>query len=155
MRHELVWTGDWFKPRFDRFLDEAFPRNFTPQEFSPNAEIEETENGYLVAVDIPGVKKENIHLEVTGNYLVITGERKSERDETKGSVHFTERSYGKFERAFELSSEVDSEKVEAAYQDGVLKVAIPKAEKAKKKQIQIKDAEKSGLFEKLVGRKEN
>jgi HSP20 family protein len=101
---------------------------------------------------MPGIAKEDIEIEVVEDQLVISGERKLDRKESSANRFFSERGYGKFHRAFTLGTSVDQEKIEAVYRDGVLRVAVPKAEAAKPKQIKIQAEDKSGLFDRLSGR---
>lgn len=83
---------------------------------------------HLLNFDIPGLKKEDISIEVTGRQLTISGERKREEHQQKASTHRMERSYGKFSRTFDLSDAIATDVIDASYENGVLKVAIPKAE---------------------------
>jgi HSP20 family protein len=119
---------------------------------TPACDIEETESHFLISLDMPGIVRDQIRIEVADDQLVITGERKSDSKEAKGNRFFSERGYGKFHRAFTLGTAVDKDKIEAAYTDGVLRVAIPKAEAVKPKQIKVEGEEKAGFFDKLVGR---
>jgi HSP20 family protein len=137
----------------DRMFDEAFGASVSSATedrlFHPPCEIEETDSHYVMDVDLPGVPKKNINIEVRENQLVISGERKSER-KTKNA---SERYYGRFHRVVTLPTGVDPEKIEAQYQDGVLSLAIPKAEAAKARQIKISDG-KSSFFSKLLGNRQ-
>jgi HSP20 family protein len=96
------------------------------------------------------MSKENLHVEVTGENLVITGSRKEERMTKKGEPHISERYQGRFYRSMSFSGLSEDSKIEAVYRDGVLRVAIPKAPEAKKKTIPIAD-EKSSFWSKLLG----
>jgi HSP20 family protein len=105
---------------------------------------------------MPGVRKDDIKIEVQGTQLIISGERQREmRDADGETVLRHERAYGKFERTFVLPSSIDVDKIEAHYENGVLNVALPKAESAKGRTIQIQSGQDS-LFRKLLGsKKEN
>ncbi len=111
--------------------------------FRPSSDIRVTNDHYLVSFDMPGVKKEDIKIEVQSNQLVITGERSRQ-----------EGSYGtaSYHRTFMLPDSIDTSKVEAHYEDGVLNIAIPKAESAKARTIEIQSG-KGGFFSKLLGSK--
>jgi len=98
----------------------------------------ETENSLVVTAPLPGVKPEDVSITVTGNTLTIKGEFKQEQDQERGNVHFRERRYGAFHRSIALPTDVDTNQVEATFEDGVLKLNIPKTEEAKPKQIEIK-----------------
>src|SRR5579863_1143783 len=99
--------------------------------WSPAADIFETENDLVLEADLPGIDPKQIDLRVENNVLTIRVERpfmpKAERD----NFHRVERSYGTFTRSFSLSTAVDSEKIRAAYKNGVLTITLPKAQQAK------------------------
>jgi len=110
----------------------------TVAEWSPLVDISEDEKEYLVKAELPEVKKEDVKLTVQDNVLSITGERKYEKEEKGKKYHRVERSYGSFMRSFTLPEDADGSKVAAEYKDGVLKVHLPKSEKAKPKSIEVK-----------------
>lgn len=110
----------------------------TVAEWSPLVDISEDEKEYLVKAELPEVKKEDVKLTVQDNVLSITGERKYEKEEKGKKYHRVERSYGSFMRSFTLPEDADGSKVSAEYKDGVLKVHLPKSEKAKPKSIEVK-----------------
>ena len=98
----------------------------------------ETDDNLIVTAPLPGVKPEDVDITVTGNTLTIKGEFKQEKEQEKGNVHFRERRYGAFHRAIPLPADVDTGKIEATFENGVLKLQIPKTEEAKPKQIEVK-----------------
>ncbi|HXH85269.1 MAG TPA: Hsp20/alpha crystallin family protein, partial [Nitrospira sp.] len=100
----------------------------------------EDEKEYVVKAEIPEMKKEDIKLNVADDVLSITGERKYEKEEKGKKYHRVERAYGSFMRSFTLPEDADSSKVSAEYKDGLLKVHIPKSEKAKPKTTEVKIA---------------
>lgn len=162
MKHTLsVWNQDAWSPfrlatGFDRLWDELAGEAKTQvRAFTPACDVEETETHFLVSLDVPGVPKDAIKLELKDRQLLISGERKQERTEKSEGRVFTEKTYGSFQRAFELGDSVDASKIEAAYKDGVLKVLIPKAEETKPRTISVKDGEKAGFFEKLLAKKQD
>jgi HSP20 family protein len=104
----------------------------------PACDVEETKESYFISVDLPGLKKEDIKIEFKDGHLLISGERKEEKSGEEGSHFRRERAYGSFFRAVALEKEVDAERIEAIYKDGVLNVAVPKAEEKKGKTIEIK-----------------
>lgn len=118
--------------------------------FMPACDLEETESQYLVNFDLPGVKKDQVKVEVRDNHLTISGERKEEHKIEKANRLSEERIYGSFMRHFTLPSNVDAEHVEASFENGVLRVAIPKAEGTKPKQIPIREGIKEGKEEKRI-----
>jgi HSP20 family protein len=112
----------------------------TVAEWSPLVDISEDEKEYLIKAEIPEMKKDDIKISVQDNVLSISGERKYEIDENGKKYHRVERAYGSFVRSFTLPEDADGSKVGAEYKDGVLKVHLPKSEKAKPKAIEVKVA---------------
>ncbi|MBU1625829.1 Hsp20/alpha crystallin family protein [bacterium] len=104
----------------------------------PRVNINETKDEFVVTVDLPGMKKEDISINLENNMLTITGERKFEVDEKKDNFHRIEKQYGKFSRAFRLPNNVDEKNVEAEYKNGELHVTLKKREEKKPKEIPIK-----------------
>lgn len=125
---------------FSRMFDIAFPNRAAESmgEWCPALDAVEDKDNYLVSVEVPGLKKEDINVSVHDGVLTVSGERKQEKDIKEGSVHRTERYYGKFSRSVSLPAEVRADKVSATYKDGVLHVELPKAEEAKPKSVEIK-----------------
>lgn len=109
-------------------------------QWSPLVDISEDEKEYVVKAEIPEMKKEDIKLNVHDDVLTITGERKYEKEEKGKKYHRVERAYGSFMRSFTLPDDADGSKISAEYKDGVLKVHLPKSEKAKPKAIEVKIA---------------
>lgn len=107
--------------------------------WAPRMDIVETEGAYEIEVDLPGVPREDIKLTLENRTLTISGEKKDELEEKKAEAHRVERFFGRFSRSVHLGKDVDSEKVEASYKDGVLKVCVPKQEEAKAREITISD----------------
>jgi HSP20 family protein len=127
-----------FDALVSRFFDEPFLTNANAQTWTPSAEILETDEHIKVYLDLPGMNKDNINIEVTGNNtLVIRGERKFE-EEDKSKYHRVERFYGNFTRSFVLPSTVEMDKINATFKDGVLEVVLPKAESARTRRIEVK-----------------
>lgn len=106
--------------------------------FSPSVNTREGEYAYHIEVDLPGVKKDDIHVDIKDNVLTISGERKTQKEVKKKDYYKMESSYGKFQRSFTLPENTDIENIEANSQDGVLEVVIPKMEKSKKETKKIK-----------------
>jgi HSP20 family protein len=128
------WTKDLKLPEV------AWPRT----EFWPRVNISETDKEMLVTAELPGVDQKDIEVTVSGNQLLIKGEKKSEveekKDEKGRAFHRVERSFGSFQRLMSLPYEVDPEKVQASFKDGVLTLALPKPAEVQKKtkKIEIK-----------------
>jgi HSP20 family protein len=110
----------------------------TPARLSPAVDLTEDEKSYVVTAELPGVKKDDVTVEIQDDVLTIRGEKKSEREEKKDRSHWVERSYGSFSRAFTLPPTAVTESLKANFSDGVLTIEIPKKEAAKARQISIK-----------------
>lgn len=110
----------------------------TVADWTPTVDISETDTEYVIKAELPEIKKEEVKVTVEDGVLTITGERKQEREERGKKFHRVERSYGRFVRSFTLPESVDEAKVKAEYIDGVLNLHLPKSEKAKPKQIEVK-----------------
>lgn len=110
--------------------------------WAPEIEIFEREGHFIIRADLPGLKKEDVRLEVTENALTIEGERRQEREERKEGFYRTERSYGRFSRTVLLPEGADAEKVTAEFKDGVLEVRLPAPERQRqqRRQIEIRSA---------------
>ena len=112
----------------------------TVAEWAPLVDITEDDTEYLIKAELPEVKKDDVKVAVDNGVLAISGERKLEKEEKDKKYHRVERSYGSFVRTFIVPDDADAEKVNAEFKDGVLKVHLPKSEKAKPKQIEVKVA---------------
>lgn len=109
----------------------------TDETFAPHCEILDGEKYFTISMDVPGLKKDEISLEIKDQKLHLTGERKFEKTEEQGQVLRSERRYGKFARVFTLPPNVNTEAIEARFENGVLEVIIPKEEKAQSRKIEI------------------
>jgi len=123
-------------------MNRIFNRSLTRRDgygdvFAPSIEVREEADKFTLHADLPGLKKEDFNISVQGNQLILKGERKSEKESKEKGYFYSERYYGAFSRAFEFPTEIETDKVKAAYKDGVLELTLPKAESAKPKQIQI------------------
>jgi len=110
--------------------------------FTPLVDVHETEDEYLVKVDLPGVKADDVSVEVNENVLSLSGSRVPEET---GQAQLIERPYGSFVRTLTLPQGVDSDSIEAGYQDGVLELRIPKPAEQKPKKITIGGARKKAI----------
>jgi HSP20 family protein len=119
---------------FDRWFNGA---GYAPAGFAPSADVEETPTHFLLTLDVPGVPRDDLKIEVREDQLSITGKRRGEA----------------FQRAFRLPAQVDAHGIEAELRDGVLTVALPKAEEAKPRQITVGEAKGPGLLSRLLERK--
>lgn len=119
---------------------------------TPACDVEESPSHFLISLDMPGISKENIQIEVKDDQLVVTAERSREKTENGAGRHWSERSYGKFHRTFTLGEKVKQDGIEAVYRDGVLRIALAKADEVKPQKISVSDEDKSGLFTKLFSK---
>jgi len=108
--------------------------------FIPSVNTREADDAYYIEVDLPGVKKEDISIDVNEDVLTISGERKVKQEHKEDNFYKVESKYGKFERSFTLPEDADSDKIEAVSKNGVLEIKIPKVVKVenKPKKIEIK-----------------
>lgn len=106
--------------------------------FLPSLDISETPEAYQVTVDIPGVKPEDVKLELRENQLLVSGKRESSSETKEKNFHRVERTFGEFQRSVLLPTAVDQDKIEATYDAGVLHVNLPKAVKNGAKKIEVK-----------------
>lgn len=102
------------------------------------ADVAETENEVAVNVEIPGMDPQEFDISLKGGTLTIKGDKKQEKVEGEENYHLIERRYGTFTRSILLPQEVESDKISAAYKNGVLTVTVPKSEGSKRKEIKIK-----------------
>lgn len=105
--------------------------------WEPAVDVVEKDDEFLFKVELPGLKLEQINVAVEGDYLVISGERKWEKEQKGERLHRLERSYGTFRRELRLPPKVDPDKIKAAFHDGVLEVHIPVLEIAKPRMVEI------------------
>jgi HSP20 family protein len=125
---------------FDRFFEDLeLPMRFREEtEFTPAFDVSETEKELIVKAEVPGMDKKDININLSDGLLTITGEKKHEKKEEGENYHCFETRYGKFSRTMRLPTDVDTEKVDAMYKDGVLTITLPKTETVKPKTVEIK-----------------
>jgi HSP20 family protein len=124
---------------FNDLLEDNFGRSRVPNgsNWYPAVDVLEGKDAYLIRAELPGMKKEDIKVEVKDGTLVLSGERKSEKPAEDVQYRHVERVAAKFWRSFSLPETVKHEGIEATYKDGVLEVRVPKAEEAKPRQIEV------------------
>jgi len=130
---------------FERFLGRGFgpswlPRLRWPEEVEmpyPDVDIFESNSDVVLKAELPGIRKEDLEVDVTDDTITISGEKKAEEKVERKDFYRHERSFGSFTRTFALPAGVESAKAKAAFKEGVLEVKVPKKEEAKKKKIPI------------------
>ena len=127
---------EFFSP--ERFFREWNAPLQRTARLAPAVDVSEDEKGYSVTVELPGVRRDDVSVEVHDHVLSIRGEKKSEREEKKDKTHWVERTYGSFSRSFTLPPSAVTDELKATFKDGVLAIEIPKKEEAKPRQIAIK-----------------
>jgi HSP20 family protein len=139
------WS-ETIRPEMERLMND-FP--FSPMaaefDFAPRCGIEETSGEYRINFDLPGVAKEAVKVEMLSNRLRVSGERKKDHREESGGYKSEERYYGRFQREFTIPENIDSTKVEAQFQDGELKISLPKITASKTHRVEITDG-RAGNF---------
>lgn len=103
----------------------------------PAIDLDEDDSTVHVTAELPGLTEEDFKVEITGNHLVLRGEKKSNREEKNRDYYYSECSYGSFTRAIDLPCEVQADKAKATYKQGVLKLTLPKSADAKAKRIKV------------------
>jgi HSP20 family protein len=144
-RRPMNPAGDLFNARgLGRILDEVF-QSWPQQEngtltssWYPACDVFEDKEAIKIVAEVPGVQPQDVKLTLENNLLTIRGEKKQEAEERTERVHRYERSYGSFERAFSLPSTVDPDRIRANYEHGILTVTLPKSERARPREIEVK-----------------
>jgi HSP20 family protein len=137
-------SGFFGLQRLNRLLDEAFTGSpfaeqgsaITSAWFAPT-DVSEDANSLQITLEVPGVRPEDVKISLENNLLTVGGEKKQEKEERNERVHRYERSYGTFERSFVLPNTLDADKISANYENGILKIRIPKSERAQPREIPV------------------
>jgi HSP20 family protein len=135
--------GFWQLPtRRSMFDIEPFWQREVSWDTSPAVDIAESEKAYELMAELPGMDEKNIEVKVANGNLIIKGEKREEKEEKKKDYYMRERSFGSFERRFEMPEGVDADKIEATFKKGVLTLTLPKTVEAQKptKKIEVKAA---------------
>jgi HSP20 family protein len=134
--------------RISRMLNDALSgtdwpyRDAATAAWVPPVDVLEEADAIRIMAELPGVRPEDVKISVEGNVLTVHGTKQQVAEERTERVHRYERTYGSFERTFTLPSTVDAEHIKAGYENGVLAITLPKAEKAKPRQIPVETAKK-------------
>jgi HSP20 family protein len=129
--------------RINRIFDESFSRtadvddDISMSAWKPSVDIYETDEAIILKAELPGIKKEDVSVEIKDNVLTLRGERVEDKEIKEGSYFRKERCFGTFSRAFNLQHRVQPDKIKAKFKDGILEIEIPKPEEEKPKQITV------------------
>ncbi len=129
--------------RINRMFEESFGRSRDLENdtdlcaWQPTVDIYETANGIILAAELPGVRKENVSVEVRDNVLTLKGERVADPTIREEDYYRKERCFGTFQRSFTLQQNVQPDLIKATFKDGVLEIEIPRPEEEKPKQITV------------------
>lgn len=134
-RRPLTPLHDDMEDLFERFWGAGDGWNLSAT--SPPLDLSETDSAIRIGVDVPGLDPQDIDIQVNGNHVTISGERKECQEEQGETFHRTERRVGAFSRSVWLPCAIDESKVDAQYRNGVLHITLPKAEEAKSKRIEV------------------
>ncbi|MFB6098368.1 MAG: Hsp20/alpha crystallin family protein [Salinibacter sp.] len=122
---------------FDRFFNRTSGDGGASTVWSPRTDLVETDDEFRLRLDVPGMTKDDITINLQNRTLTVSGERTSERTEEGEEYVRVERAFGDFHRSFTLPDAVDDENIEATYEDGVLTINVPKTEERTRRQIEI------------------
>jgi len=139
-RGDLFGDLTRMQQEMNRFFDEFFGERRTEMiegNWSPAVDVSETESEIVVRAELPGMTQNDIELSLQDNVLTLKGEKKQEPKKDKEDYHRTERCYGCFSRSLTLPANVDQNKVQASFKDGMLKISLPKIEEVKPQKISI------------------
>ncbi|MGF1669646.1 MAG: Hsp20/alpha crystallin family protein [Balneolaceae bacterium] len=135
---------DTMRREMDRFFDDLVPFSWRKENggrmidsWSPNTDLTEDDDKFIVKMDIPGMNKDNIEVNYQDNRLIITGERKEEEEEEKKDFIRKERYHGSFYRSFTLPKAIKEDQIKAKFKEGVLTVNLPKTEISKPKTVKV------------------
>lgn len=125
--------------RIQREMNRLFEQSWmgTSQNFTPRLDLTENKKSYILKVDLPGMEKESINVNTTDDLITVSGERKIENEEEENGYHRIERSYGSFSRTIPMPSNVDTAKIEANYENGVLTITLPKLTPTKHRKVVV------------------
>lgn len=130
-----------FNNDLNTLFDDFFDNRSVDQanvNISPRINVEENDNEWVISTELPGVPKEDVRVNYQDGLLTIEGEKKFEKEDKGKNYHRVERSYGKFQRSLNIGPSIVADKIDASFKDGVLTIALPKAEEAKPRLIDVK-----------------
>lgn len=127
LHREMDRVFENFFQRFNGFMPEL-GRNAI---LKPNVDIRENKKNYLISVEVPGVEESDVKLELQDGTLIISGEKKHEKEQKDENVHYMERSYGSFKRVLSLPEDIETDGIDAKFKNGVLTITVPRKQIAK------------------------
>src|SRR3989338_8337049 len=144
MNLPTLWQNEMsqLRKRFDRIFNDDFKLDWPAElekSFNPAFSVKETADNFLLGFDLPGLKKEDINVEVYNDQLIVSGERKEEKEEKTKNIYRSETHYGSFQRSFTLPAGVTAKEIQAECKDGVLKIRVPKGEALKTQKVAVSD----------------
>jgi len=135
-RFEQMFSSNWLKQIWNNNKEDSLPMPFEGR--TPKVDIIDRDNDVVLKAEWPGVKKEDVDVSLNDSYVTIKGSTHAERKEEKGDYYRSEISSGSFSRTMALPCEVDVDKCDASFKDGILELTMPKSAKSKKKSVKIK-----------------
>jgi HSP20 family protein len=121
----------------DVFTGRGEDKELAASTWAPAVDIYETENELIMTAEVPGIEEKDIEIKIEDNTLSLRGERKFEKETKEENYHRIERSYGSFYRAFTLPNSIDPDRIQAEYENGVLKISMPKRQELKPRKVKI------------------
>jgi HSP20 family protein len=140
----LLVKPEPFSREIDRVFDAFFGQTEQGRRWIPPIDLVEAEDHFVLKADLPGLAEGDVNIEVQDGTLTISGERKAEHEQRERGWYRIERSFGSFNRSLTLPDGVDPDRIEAAFNDGVLEVRIPKPEERKPRRISISSSTGNG-----------
>ena len=128
---------------FNSFFDEEGANGRASRRWAPAVDLLEREDTLVLKADLPGLREEDVQIEVRDNVLTISGERRADFEDKQNGYHRVERAFGRFSRSLSLPEGVDADKIQASFDNGVLEVTIPKPEERKPRRIEISPTQKT------------
>jgi HSP20 family protein len=130
------------REKMNRLFEEAFPyrgekKELVASNWTPAVDIYEKENALVLTTEVPGLNDKDIEIKIEDNTLTLKGERKFEKETKEENYHRLERSYGSFSRSFTLPHYIDEDKIKAEYENGILKITMPKKAELKAKKVKV------------------
>ncbi len=137
-RDELASMRKEMERLWDRFFSETRLGKPFVEGWQPSADLTETKDAIVVKAELPGMEPKDIDVTLSGDVLTIKGEKEKEEEKKDEKYHYTERYRGSFQRSFRLPAEIQPDKIDAAFEKGILTITLPKTAEAKTKQIKVK-----------------